>query len=40
MKKFEAPEIKVVEFEVEDVLTASGEPDMTFMIIDGEPCIS
>lgn len=28
MKKFEAPEVEVVEFAVEDVITTSGTPPM------------
>ena len=40
MKKFETPEIEVVEFKVEDVLTVSGEPEQTFFVVDGIPCMS
>lgn len=39
MKKFETPEIEVVKFAVEDVITES-TPTQTFIVIDGEPCIS
>ena len=39
MKKFETPEIEVVEFAVEDVITESSE-QQTFFVIDNEPCIS
>ena len=27
MKKFEAPEIEITKFEIEDVITTSGEPE-------------
>ena len=43
MKKFETPEIEIVKFAVEDVLTVSGDPEeteQTFFVINGIPCMS
>lgn len=40
MKKFETPEIEVIKFTVEDVITESGEPEMTFVPRPDVPCIS
>ncbi len=38
MKKFEAPEVEIITFTVEDVITASNSVDDMLMI--GENCIS
>lgn len=37
MKKFVAPEVEIIKFAIEDVITASGDPDIPLMVGD---CVS